>query len=131
MKKLIMMCLAMLLALFMVGCSNKKSEFNIKIVVPAGSTESVAYSDEEISPLKDKITISSGEGLGDTEVVLKTVQGSEETAYNEPIYLTSGMPVEMDVEKGAWFKLGVNIQNPTAEDITVYVAVKDIEVRIG
>lgn len=130
MKKLIILCLAILLTLSMVGCSSKQSEFNIKIVVPAGSTENIVYSDEEISPLKDKITISSGEGLGDTEVVLKTVQVSEETVYDEPIYLTPGMPVEIDVEKGAWFKLGVNIQNPTAEDITVYVTAKDIEVRI-
>ena len=40
------------------------------------------------------------------------------------------MPVKMDVEKGAWFKIGVNMQNPTDTDIVVYVEVKGVEVRI-
>ena len=101
----------------------------LKITIPAGSTESFVYSDEEISPTGNKITISSGEGLGDTEVVLKTVKVKEKNAY-EPTYLTPGMPVEMDVEKGAWFKVGVSMQNDTDADITVYVEVEGIEVRI-
>lgn len=114
----------------------KQDSFTIRIVVPAGSTEEIvyqedfAYSDEEISPLGNKITISSGEGLGDTEVVLKPIQVKEENAY-EPTYLTPSMPVEMDVEKGAWFKVGVNVQNPTDEDIIVYVEVEGVEVRIS
>ncbi len=37
----------------------------------------------------------------------------------------------MDVEKGAWFKIGVNIQNPTDESKDVYVSVKNVEVRIA
>ena len=48
----------------------------------------------------------------------------------EPTYLTPGMPVEMNVEKGAWFKVGISMRNPTDEDITVYVEVKGVEVRI-
>ena len=40
------------------------------------------------------------------------------------------MPVKLDVEKGAWYKIGVNMQNPTAEDIDVYVTVRGVEVRI-
>ena len=114
----------------------KQDSYTLRIVVPAGSTEEIvyqedfAYSDEEISPLGNKITISSGEGLGDTEVVLKPIQVKEENAY-EPTYLTPGMPVEMDVEKGAWFKVGVNVQNSTDEDIIVYVEVEGVEVRIS
>ena len=79
------------------------------ITYPPGSTEPFVYSDEEISPKKDKITISAGEGISDTEVFLKTVYVKDENAY-EPTYLTRGVPVTMDVEKGAWFKVGVNIQ---------------------
>ena len=114
----------------------KQDSYTLRIVVPAGSTEEIvyqedfAYSDEEISPTRNKITISSGEGLGDTEVVLKPIEVKEENAY-EPTYLTPGMLVEMDVEKGAWFKVGVNIQNPTDEDIVVYVQVENVEVRIS
>lgn len=129
MKRIMTLCLALTVILSLSACSNKQKEHDIKIVVPAGSTEDFAYSDEEISPLKDKITICSGEGLGDTEVVLKAIQVTEETSY-EPTYITPGMPVVMDVEKGGWFKVGVNLQNPTEEDITVYVTVKDVEVRI-
>lgn len=113
---------------------NEKS-YDIRITVPAGTVgevvyqEQFIYSDEEISPKGNKIIISSGKGLGDTEVVLKPIEVKEENAY-EPTYLTPGMPVEMEVEKGAWFKIGVNMQNPTDEDIDVYVTVKGVELRI-
>ena len=118
----------------LIGCS-KGGTYEITITVPAGSTDEIvyqedfAYSDEEISPTGDTITISSGEGLGDTEVVLKPIQVTEENAY-EPTYLTPGMPVETDVEKGAWFKVGVAVQNPTDEDKTVSVVIEGVEVRI-
>jgi len=113
---------------------NGKS-YDIRITIPAGTTgefvyqEDFIYSDEEISPIGNKITISSGEGLGDTEVVLKPIEVKEENSY-EPTYLTPGMPVEMEVEKGAWFKIGVNMQNATDEDIVVYVTVKGVDLRI-
>ena len=113
---------------------NEKS-YDIRITIPAGTMgevvyqEDFIYSDEEISPTGNKIKISSGKGLGDTEVVLKPVEVKEENAY-EPEYLTPGMPVEMEVEKGAWFKIGVNMQNPTDEDIDIYVTVTGIELRI-
>lgn len=58
------------------------------------------------------------------------VEVKEENAYDEPIYITAVAPAKMDVEKGAWFKIGVNMQNPTAEDIDVYVTVRGVEVRI-
>lgn len=116
--------------------TNPKKEYQIRITIPAGSTEEIVYqedffySDEEISPTGNKITISLGEGIGDTQVVLKPIEVKEENAY-EPTYLTPGMPVKMDVEKGAWFKIGVNMQNPTTEEIHVYVVVKGVEVRIA
>ena len=113
---------------------NEKS-YDIRITIPAGTMgevvyqEDFIYSDEEISPTGNKIKISSGKGLGDTEVVLKPIEVKEENAY-EPEYLTPGMPVEMEVEKGAWFKIGVNMQNPTDEDIDIYVTVTGVELRI-
>ena len=73
--------------------------------------------------------IYSGEGLGDTEVVLKPISVKEENAY-EPTYITHGLPVEMDVEKGAWFKVGINMRNNTDTDKVVYVEVEGVEVRI-
>ncbi len=130
MKKIsIIVIFILILVLSLIGCNKKQTKFSIKIVIPAGSTEEYVYSHEEISPLKDTITISSGEGLGDTSIVLKTIDVKEKNAY-EPIYLTPGMPIKMDVEKGGWFKVGINMQNPTNEDIIVYVDIQDIEVRI-
>lgn len=41
------------------------------------------------------------------------------------------MPVKMDLEKGAWFKVGVStVQNPENTDITVYVEVEGVDIRI-
>ena len=128
MKKLIALCLAFVFILTLAGCG-KNDTYKIRITVPAGSTEDFVYSDEEISPIGDKITISCGEGLGDTEVVLKTIEVKEKTEYS-PTYLTPGMPVEMDVEEGAWFKIGVSMQNDTDTDKVVYVEVEGVEVRI-
>lgn len=109
---------------------NNGKSYNIKITIPAGSTETYVYSDVEISPKKNKIKIFSGEGLGDTEVILKPIEVNEENVDDRGTYLTHGMPVKMEVEKGAWFRIGVNMQNPTDEDIVVYVKVKDVDLRI-
>lgn len=128
MKKWIALCLALVFILALAGCG-KNDTYKIRITVPAGSTEDFVYSDEEISPIGDKITISCGDGLGDTEVVLKTIEVKEKTEYS-PTYLTPGMPVEMDVEKGAWFKIGVSMQNNTDTDKVVYVEVEGVKVRI-
>ncbi len=106
----------------------KQDRFRLKIVVPAGSQEQFVYADEEISPLGNHITITSGDGLGDTEVLLNTVQVKTKTAY-EPRYLTPGMPVKMEVEKGGWFKIGVHMQNHTNQDKIVYVNVENVEIR--
>ena len=130
--------LAIIVCIIVAICflTNPEKEYLIRITIPAGSTEEIVYqedffySDEEISPTGNKITISLGEGMGDTEVVLKPIEVKEENSY-EPTYITPGMPVKMDVEKNAWFKIGVNMQNPTTEDIDVYVNVRNVEVRIA
>lgn len=111
--------------------TNPAKEYQIKIRIPAGSTEPFCYSDEEISPKGSTLTIYAGEGLGDTEVTLLPIEVREETAYDAPAYLTPGMPVKIDAEKGAWFKIGVNVQNPTKESKDVYVSVKNVNVRIA
>ena len=128
MKKLTAFILTLVCVLIMTGCG-RNDTYKIGITVPAGSSEAFVYSHEEISPKGDKIVIRAGDGLGDTEIVLKTIEVKEKTAYM-PTYLTPGMPIEMDVEKRAWFKIGVAMQNNTDTDKTVYVEVDGIEVRI-
>ena len=140
MKKKILIIIGIMVVAILGGLSilrllNNEKSYDVRITIPAGTMDEVVYqedfiySNEEISPIGNKIKISSGNGLGDTEVVLKPIEAKEEIAY-EPTYLTPGMPVEMEVEKGAWFKIGVNIQNPTDEDIDVYVTVTGVELRI-
>ena len=107
----------------------KQDRYTLRIVVPAGSQEEFVYTDEEVSAIRNSIKIWSGDGLGDTEVLLSPVNKTTETGYTAT-YLTHGMPVEFDAEKNTWFKIGVNMQNSTNEDIIVYVEVENVEVRI-
>ena len=128
MKKLIALVLILVCVLGLVGCG-KNDTYKLRITVPAGSMEAFVYSDEEISAIGKKITISSGEGLGDTEVLLSPVNENVEAGY-VATYLTPGMPVEFDAVQGEWFKVGIAMQNDTDADKTVYVEVKGVEVRI-
>ena len=107
----------------------KQDSYTLRIVVPAGSQEKFVYTDEEVSTIRNSIKIWSGDGLGDTEVLLFPVNKTAETGYTAT-YLTHGMSVEFGAENDTWFKIGVNMQNPTNEDIIVYVEVENVEVRI-
>ena len=109
----------------------KNDTFDIKIVIPAGSEGAIYYSKEEISPHKNKVTLSSGEGLGDTAVTLNPIEVTEENAYDEYTYMTPGMPITIAAEKGGWFQIGVQMSNPTDTDIIVYVRAKGVDVRIS
>lgn len=108
----------------------EQDSYTLRIVVPAGSQDDFVYSDEEVSTTGNSIVIWSGEGLDDTEVLLFPVDETTETGYTAT-YLTHGMPVEFDAVKDEWFKVGINMQNPTDEDIVVYVEVENVEIRIS
>ena len=108
----------------------KTDDTTIKIIVPAGSQSRLVYADKELSPTKNQVIISCGENLGDTEVILRPVEATEETA-GKPVYMTPGMSVKLNAEKGVWYRIGVNVQNPTDEAIAVYVNVENVEVRFS
>ncbi|MCM1542001.1 MAG: M56 family metallopeptidase [Blautia sp.] len=112
--------------------TNQPREYQIRITIPAGCTELglFSYSDEEICSKSGTLTFYAAEGLGDTEILLLPVEGAEENPY-KPTYITPGMPVRFEVERGAWYRVGVNVQNSTAEDKDVYVSVKNVDVRIA
>lgn len=109
--------------------------YTIHITVPAGTMdefvyiEDFIYSDEEISPQKNQLTLKSTDVPDRTEFVLKPIEVTEENAY-ERTYFNSGEPLLIDVEKGAWFKIGIALQNPTDEDIVVGITVENVKVRI-
>lgn len=132
MAKRNVLLLTILCILVFAGC-NKRNTYEIEISVPAGSTEEFVYSEEEIRPTGNKITISSGAGLGDTEVILQPVDETVESGYTAT-YLTRGMPVKFDTAnvQDEWFKIGVSVQNDSDRGpIAVSVQVEGAEVRIA
>ena len=109
--------------------------YTIHVTVPAGTKdefvyiEDFIYSDEEISPQKKQLTLKSIDVPDRTEFVLKPIEVTEENAY-ERTYFNKGVPIIIDVEKGAWFKIGIAMQNPTDEDIVVGITVENVKVRV-
>ena len=125
MKKLMALCLVCVLVL--AGCG--KDAFTISITVPAGSQGEFIFSDEEICPTGKKITVSCGEGLKETEVLLAPVDEAVTAGYvNIPI--APGVSATFDTDPGEWLKVGVNVSNDTDEDVTIYVEITGVEVRI-
>ena len=128
MKKLIAFVLALVCVLGLAGCSAQK-EYAIRIVVSAGSQGEFVYSDEEISPRKSRLEIKSIDLAEDAEFVLKPIEETEGNIY-ECTNFPKGEPMLIDVEKGAWYKIGIAMENPTDEDIVVVFHVVNVKVRI-
>ena len=134
-KAAVALALALVCALTWVIWGQGES-YTIQVTVPAGTTldefvfiDDFIYSDEEISPQKKQLTLKSIDIPDGTEFVLKPIEVTEENAY-ERTYLDRGQPLLIDVEKGAWFKIGIALQNPTDKDIVVGITVENVKVRI-
>ena len=128
MKKLIAFVLALVCVLGLAGCSAQK-EYAIRIVVPAGSQGEFVYSDEEISPRKSRLEIKSIDLAEDAEFVLRPIEESQGNIY-ECTNFPKGEPMLIDVEKGAWYKIGIAMENPTDEDIVVVFHVVNTKIRV-
>ena len=128
MKRLIALVLVLVCVLGYVGCA-MQSEYAIRIVVPAGSQGEFVYSDEEISSLKSRLEIKSIDMPEDAEFVLKPADTTQENTY-ECTNFPKGQPMLIDVEKGAWYKIGIAMKNPTDKDIIVVFHVVNVKVRI-
>lgn len=131
---------ALICVLVFSGCGGNQKNHTVEITIPAGYTDAFSfeeeaigpnafvYSEEEISPKKKKLTMKAAAGYDSAIVMLKTTEAREENAY-EPILLTHEKAVTIDVEKGAWFKIGIAIQNPADVPIAASVIVENVEVR--
>ena len=133
MKKISVSIILIILLLSFSGCNSndnivKYDSYDLTVIIPAGSDKQFVYSLEEIQPKKNKLTVYAGSDCPDTEVVLIPVEVTEENSY-KPTYITNGMPAKLNVKKDAWFKVGVNIQNPSEEDKIIHLTIKDICVR--
>lgn len=135
MKKVLVAIILVLAGVFSWFIWGQGETYTIHVTVPAGTMdefvyiEDFIYSDEEISPQKKQLTLKSIDVPDGTEFVLKPIEVTEENAY-ERTYLDRGEPLLIDVEKGAWFKIGIALQNPTDEDIVVGITVENVKVRI-
>ena len=128
MKRCFVLILLSIFLLPLIACS-KGDKYEIEITVPAGSQEAFVYSEEEIMAIGNQITIWSGAGLGDKEVILKPTDENVEARYVAE-YLTHGMPVKLDAVKGEWFQVGVAVRNDSDRGpIAVSVEVEGVEVR--
>lgn len=126
MKKLIVFVLTFVFLLVLIGCTSEK-EHTIRIVIPAGSQAEFVYSEEEISPLNSQFTVKSIDVADGTSVVLQSV----ETEYEDiSTFFTKGEPMIVRAEKGAWYKIGIAMQNPTDQDVIVSINVENANVRI-
>lgn len=126
MKKFAAVVLTLFLSIGLIGCSIQ-SEHTIRIVIPAGSQAEMVYSEEEISPLNNQLTMKSIDVSDRTRAVLKAVETEEEDVST---FFTKGEPMIVYAEKGAWYKIGIAVQNPTDEDVVVVINVENVKVRI-
>ena len=125
MKKISVFIFAILFLFGLSGCNGEKQE--VVITIPAGSMESFVFSKEVFEATSDKIIINAGAGYADTSVTIKTEKINDDGMY-EPVYLTHGMPVEIEVKEGEWFKIGISVQNiQSNHDIAVSVYVQNVE----
>lgn len=137
---------ACILAAFCFLTNPREDTFRIGILVPAHSEQGFYYSEEEISPRQSRIVLFAAGGLGDTQVVLLPAEHSVSDSWGNPgnipedptggslyapTYMTPGMPVKIQARKNAWYRIGVSVDNPTDEDITVYVQARGVTVRIA
>ena len=129
---IMLLVLAVVLAWFFLG---QGETYTIHVTIPAGTMdefvyiEDFIYSDEEISPQRSRLELKAINIPDRTEFVLKPIEVTEENAY-ERTFLDNGQPLLIDVEKGAWFKIGIALQNPSDEDIVVGITVENVKVRI-
>ena len=133
MKKLIPLILV-LVGIFAWFVWGQGETYTVQITVPAGTMdefvyiEDFIYSDAEISPQKNQLELKTIDVPDYTEFVLKPIEVTEENAY-ERTYFDKGRPLVIDVEKGAWFQIGIALQNPTDEDLVVNITVENVKVR--
>ena len=126
MKRLIILLLVLTCISGLAGCAEKSNR--VRIIVPAGSQVDFVYSDVELSPVKSKLEIKSIDMPMDAKFVLKSIDATQDNTY-ECTNFPKGVPMLIEVEKGAWYQIGISMQNPTDEDIVVVFHVENVKVR--
>ena len=103
-----------------------QKNFDLTIHIPKDADgDSYFFSDEEVSPLGNKLTVLAGADMPDGEVVLRPSNGDGEDQIS---YLTGGMPVSFQVKKGAWYQVGIRTGGGSLDYL---LQVKKAAVRIA
>ena len=111
--------------------SPQQSTYELTFRIPPGCVDQVIYSEEEISPVKNKeVSFLVGQDVGDTLISISCVEGMVEK-NDDASYITPGMETKLKAQKGAWYRVGIRAWNDTAQEKTVHVRVKNVEVRIA
>lgn len=127
MKKLITLLLALVCVLGLSGCSSQK-QYSIQIVVPAGHQGAFLYAEEEILSHNSRLEIISIDMPEEAKFVLKPMEDIQENPY-ECTNFPKGEPMLIDVEKGAWYQIGIAVENPSHEDLMIVFHVVGAKVR--
>ena len=128
MKKSNVVILLLIFLFLLVGC-NTKLDYNIKIVIPAGSQGEFVYSDEELSPVKDQLSVKSIDIPEEAKFVLTATEDSADKKF-ECANFPKGEPMVIHVENGTWVKIGISMQNQTDEDLVVMINLEKAKVKI-
>ena len=129
MKRLAALFLTFIMALSFSGCA-KDNTFTLEITIPAGNTDTIIYSDNEISPRKNTLEIVETESFGDADVSLMPIEDNKDGDYSVQ-YITPGIATKFDVEPGCWYRIGVRVGNSSDEDRVISIEVQNVNLRIA
>lgn len=124
MKRMWILVVTLLLLLGLNACGKEQK---IYIQIPAEQEDEFIYSETQILPHSDTITIRQTEPFGDCEVAIRRV--AQDGEVTQRTYLTPGVSSELSCEKGLWYKIGVRWSNPDEEPREVGLTVTDVEVE--
>lgn len=118
--------LAALTALLLLAGCGRGDTFDLTFVIPAGNGDTVVYAEELIVPQSKTLTVVPADDTPAGELWIESVYAKDEGCYDGAYPLTAGSPMKLAAEKDGCFRLGVCVPNPTAEDITVTLTVKNV-----
>lgn len=129
MKKFALLLLTFSLMTAFSGCGGSR-DVEIHIVIPAGTTEEFVYSEAEVSPVWNRIEVRTTAQMPDTAVTLQPSSEPRQQTAEGTSYLTHGVRVRLEAEKGEWYRIGVKAHNPGDTDLVFVLTVSDAMVRI-
>ncbi len=122
--------LLLLLPLFLTACILKPAPtYEISVTVPAENERTLVFAEEILTPISDTVRLWTVSTPADTSAVLVPLRAEDGDALPS-VYLT-GLATEITVEADTNYRLGIYIDNPTKQDVTVVIGVGNAELSIA